>query len=404
MSSITRREAITVISQSALSGTLALVSPQLGTTPAYATPVSRPRSIIWIWPDGGAPQTDIFDPKPNSMREIRGTLRALEVPGMTGFGRQPMLVTECFERTRQQLRHCTVLRARRASFTFHLEAMASVLDRVATGHNFLTRHAAATIGSEYVYGETPGVINGFNYRRDAFIVQRSMEITWDNQRRVYRSPTLPRLTGRGEARRDLVRVLDAASPNPVAGPVAEHHDRIVQTAYNFMARSLNVTLPEALIARYGGNNPTAIGMLTIRELCRLGFSGALLFRDGDWDTHTNSQRYVRERGPRFDRAFAELIVDVHRGVLGDVLLVYCGEFGRTPRLNSSGGRDHYQWHTAILCGSRIRQGFVHGETNSYGEGATGQVDDRTFLEILAVATAQQPDSALLARLPDIFIR
>lgn len=404
MSKITRRHVITAISQSVL-GLLSSVATKAASgavteamTGVDSNATTKPHSIIWIWPDGGAPQTDMFDAKPRSDKSVRGILRTIDVPDMTGPVTAPMVVTDCFPRLAAVLRHCAVLRARSSSFSFHLEAMASVLGRTMTGHHLLTGHAAATGDTPFVYGEAPGVISGFDYRRGAFSVPRSTEVVWDKTTRSYRVPDIPVATTRDLDRRDLLQAL----PTTLTGPTLDKHDRATQSAYRLMVTGLNTTIDQTLINRYGGQNETAMGILTMRELCRQGFSGALLFRDGDWDTHYRSQQYVRERGPQLDRAVSELILDIHRGQLGNTLLVYCGEFGRTPLLNVAGGRDHFKWHTAFLCGSQIRCGQLYGETNSIGEGISGQVTDGTFIEIVREATALTPDRRLRQQLPPVF--
>src|SRR5262249_59015436 len=93
--------------------------------------------------------------------------------------------------------------------------------------------------------------------------------------------------------------------------------------------------------------------------------------DGGWDTHQNNFRSLRDNLlPRLDRAYAALLQDLHqRGLLDNTLVVWFGDFGRTPRVNPSAGRDH--WSTAgVACmgGGGGRRGEVVGATNAAGEG------------------------------------
>ena len=81
-------------------------------------------------------------------------------------------------------------------------------------------------------------------------------------------------------------------------------------------------------------------MLMARRLCEAGI-GFVTIHFGGWDMHGQVTQGMRNLGPRVDRAVSAFVEDVHqRGLQDDILLVITGEFGRTPRINSSGGRDH----------------------------------------------------------------
>jgi len=87
----------------------------------------------------------------------------------------------------------------------------------------------------------------------------------------------------------------------------------------------------------------------------------------------------------------------HRGLLKDTLVVWMGEFGRTPRINGDEGRDHYPaaW-SAVLAGAGIRGGITHGETDA--EGAKVVRDPVTVPDLLAtIATnlGMSPDEAVM---------
>jgi uncharacterized protein (DUF1501 family) len=118
------------------------------------------------------------------------------------------------------------------------------------------------------------------------------------------------------------------------------------------------------------------GRTTLGQSClvarRLVESGVhfVTVTDGGWDTHTNNFRSLRERLlPRLDRAYSALLQDLDdRGMLDNTLVVWFGDFGRTPKVNPSAGRDH--WSTAgVACmgGGGIKMGEVVGTTNATGE-------------------------------------
>jgi arylsulfatase A-like enzyme len=97
----------------------------------------------------------------------------------------------------------------------------------------------------------------------------------------------------------------------------------------------------------------------------------------DWDLHDNIAALVKPRCEKLDRSVSALVQDLgERGMLDHVLVVVMGEFGRTPKLNTSGvpgqtgipGRDH--WGNAIsvlMAGGGLRMGQVVGATNPNGE-------------------------------------
>ena len=89
---------------------------------------------------------------------------------------------------------------------------------------------------------------------------------------------------------------------------------------------------------------------------------------GGWDTHQQNFNQVRTPSSVLDPAWANLMVDLRqRGLLESTLIVWMGEFGRTPRINPQQGRDHFPnaW-TAVLAGGGIRGGQVWGRTSADG--------------------------------------
>jgi hypothetical protein len=90
---------------------------------------------------------------------------------------------------------------------------------------------------------------------------------------------------------------------------------------------------------------------------------------GRWDTHSDNFALVRDHGPKLDQGLSALIEDLDaRGLLEDVTVIAWGEFGRTPRINENGGRDHWsQVSSAFLAGGGMRTGQAIGATNRLGE-------------------------------------
>jgi uncharacterized protein (DUF1501 family) len=88
-----------------------------------------------------------------------------------------------------------------------------------------------------------------------------------------------------------------------------------------------------------------------------------------WDTHQKNAERVRDvLCPQFDSAYAALLTDLHeRGLLDETLVVAMGEFGRTPKHNGSGGRDHWgHCFSVALAGGGVRGGQVIGASDRHG--------------------------------------
>ena len=109
-------------------------------------------------------------------------------------------------------------------------------------------------------------------------------------------------------------------------------------------------------------------LLTARRLCESG-TGFVTVNYGGWDMHSNIKNGMNSRGPVVDHAVAAFVQDVHdRGLQDDILLVVTGEFGRTPRINKNGGRDHWSpLSTLALSGGGLNMGQVVGESSAKAE-------------------------------------
>ncbi|MBL8866071.1 MAG: DUF1501 domain-containing protein [Gemmataceae bacterium] len=108
--------------------------------------------------------------------------------------------------------------------------------------------------------------------------------------------------------------------------------------------------------------------LTARRLVEAGV-GFVTLSIGGWDTHGQNFVTLKKQLPKVDAAIANLIQDLHdRGMQDDVVTVMWGEFGRTPKVNSSAGRDHWSpAMSALVAGGGLRMGQAVGETNAKGE-------------------------------------
>ncbi len=185
-----------------------------------------------------------------------------------------------------------------------------------------------------------------------------------------------------ELRRDLDRVASGS-----AGESAGTFDVFQRQALGLLtssriAEALDLEREDARVRdRYGPSTPTTSSfggapkdpqkLLLARRLVEAG-ARCVTVAFGAWDWHGNRGGPVEKLGkqdlPHFDHALATLVEDlVQRGLLETVSIVVWGEFGRTPRINAKGGRDHWSAVApAILAGGGMRAGQVLGATDAVG--------------------------------------
>jgi hypothetical protein len=116
-----------------------------------------------------------------------------------------------------------------------------------------------------------------------------------------------------------------------------------------------------------GRTPFGAGCLLARRLVEAGVTFVEVNLEG-WDTHEDNFSRVAQRNEMIDQPMAQLITDLRqRGMLDRTLVLWMGEFGRTPRINARAGRDHYpRAFNVALAGGGIKGGQVVGETDAGG--------------------------------------
>ena len=137
---------------------------------------------------------------------------------------------------------------------------------------------------------------------------------------------------------------------------------------NALSLALQAELHEAL---WEADNNRAVHCVILKGAGRAFSAGYDLAGGGgdNWDTHRNHFPKMKDRLlPVFDRSASALLTDLEqRGMLEETLVVFLTDFGRTPRINNNGGRDHYPAvYSAVLAGGGIQGGQVYGTSNTNG--------------------------------------
>lgn len=177
---------------------------------------------------------------------------------------------------------------------------------------------------------------------------------------------------RFERRKEMRAVVDAHFSALEKSDALAGMDSFYQRAYAMMSSDKARAAfdlskePDKLRDEYGRND-AGQRMLLARRLAEAGVRFISLTY-GSWDHHDNIRNGVGGQMPSFDQAFAALVKDLsERGMLDSTLVLVTTEFGRTPKVNGTGGRDHYpKVFSILMAGGGIKQGYVHGSTDPTG--------------------------------------
>lgn len=354
---------------------------------AIAAETTKAKSCILVWLDGGPSHLETFDPKPNSPAEVRGPLETIstKVPGVH--------IGECFERTANIMDKLAIVRSMTSPLGEHnfgthylmtgykpspaLEypTLGATLAEVRGGKGVLPPHIAVPAftgnvsGNGYLPTATRPFSVGGNPDSGRFKV-RDLDF--------YQGLNLNRL----DRRRQIVNALDEFSraKDAAANTVTDSN---LERAYQLLAsddakRAFDLSEePAEVRSRYGRGGGNGIGQscLLARRLVERGVPFVTVNSSG-WDTHQNivelKERYPGDANahlPSLDRALSGLIQDLsERNMLHETLVIVMGEFGRTPKMNSNGGRDHWpNVFSVALAGGGVRGGQVIGSSDSLGE-------------------------------------
>ncbi|MFQ3649952.1 MAG: DUF1501 domain-containing protein [Gemmataceae bacterium] len=346
---------------------------------------------------GGPSHLDTFDPKPDAPAEVRGPFKTVptKVPGMT--------VTEIFPRLTQLADKFSIVRS-----VYHTAT--AVHD---TGHQMMQTGRLFSGGVEHPHiGCVLGYVKG--RKGDVpphVLLPRPMGRTGGNMPHgqtagylgkthdpfvLHADPSAPDfkvpdllppdyITAVRASRRQKMRAaVEGALETFEKTPAAKQMDENFELAYRLMsskqareAFALDQE-PDKVRERYGR---TRFGQccLLARRLVERGVRFVTVnmfetvFDEITWDIHgsrpfTDIAEMARLVAPNFDRAYSALLEDLdERGLLANTIVTAMGEFGRTPKINPAGGRDHHPGVWSILMGGGpIKGGRVVGESDALG--------------------------------------
>ena len=362
----------------------------------------RAKRCILLFLTGGPPQHDTFDCKPDAPAEIRGELApiATNVAGIQ--------ISELFPKLAQQADKYCIVRSVTHGDTAHTSA----------GYTMLTGlpHPKAGVESAAMARPTPedhphlgsllalhrqgrggppafialpeiikdAAVNEFPGQGGGFLGKTfdPVRIEANKERTAFDPPALvlpTDVTGQRLADRSLLReqLSDLVRGTESMRDLDGHYQRALHLlASSSLGTAFALDQEPAQLRDQYGTHLFGQGCLLARRLIEAGVELVTVYWHYEgpddspvWDTHWNNFPHLRQRlAPPTDQAAAALLADLHqRGLLDETLVVMLGEFGRTPKINGKGGRDHWPHvQSILLAGARIPSGAVYGASDKQG--------------------------------------
>jgi hypothetical protein len=357
----------------------------------------RPKACILLWMAGGPSHIDTFDPKPDAPANVRGEFKPIDtaVPGVR--------IGEHFPRFAKLTKHAAILRGMSTAESDH--KLASY--HLHTGYKNRAGAVAfpslgAIVAKELGKRDVP-LPNFVSIGRGLQEATAAGFLGPDHQPLAVTDPIrgLDSIEPAGSREHfgrqvDLLRQLEGSSPDKGASAAA--HRTALERAVRLMTaeqkRSFDLSLePDAVRDAYGrpdkaaagkpgadkvGGGPAGSfgqGCLMARRLVEAGVPFVeVVMGDGvGWDTHRDNFPRTKALSQECDVAMSTLVEDLdRRGLLSTTLVVWMGEFGRTPQC-TGGGRNHWAraWST-VLVGGGIKGGQVVGGTDRDAAAVTGR--------------------------------
>jgi hypothetical protein len=329
------------------------------------------RNVIYLYMDGGMSHVDTWDPKSG---DVMGPTKT--IPSSANG----ILLGEYLPRTAKQMHHGTVVRSITSTQGAHEQG--NYMMHTSFQLRGTINHPSLGAWLQHFQGPGNAMLPGSVYIGNAsrhpgagFFPPHFAPLFVNNPEKGLRDIELQKgLTPtEHEARMRLASALDADFSMAYSGQrnVAAHTGAY-DGAYRMMASkdivAFDLEQEKETLRNDYGRDPFGQGCLLARRLVERGVRFVEVSLHG-WDTHSGNFTATPDLCDKLDRGLASLVTDLHScGLLRDTLVVVATEFGRTPKINASLGRDHYpKAFSAALFGGGVRGGFVFGQTNASGE-------------------------------------
>lgn len=334
-------------------------------------------SIIHIYLPGGMAQHESWDPKPFASPDYRGPYTPIKTSIAGEY------VGEKFQNIAKIMNKLTVIRSMTHGEAAHERGTHNMFTgyRPSPAIKFpsfgsVISHEQGSRNNLPPYVAVPNVFapdQGTGYMSSAFgpFALGSDPASKDFSVRDLLTPKDIDET-RFERRRSLLSTVDEHFRSVEKADSINAMDSFYQSAYGLISSSqardafdLNKE-PGKLRDEYGRNSAGQRFILA-RRLVEAGVR-MVSVNYGSWDHHSNLKGAFDGQAPAFDQAFARLITDLaDRGMLKRTLVLVSSEFGRTPKINGTNGRDHWpRVFSVAMAGGGVKEGYIHGASDSLG--------------------------------------
>lgn len=327
----------------------------------------RQMACILLWMGGGPSQMDTFDPKPDHANG--GGVKPIEtaVPGI--------FVGKDWAKTAAAMKDIALVRSmtnkegnhQRATYQLHTGYTPSGTVK----HPSIGSNIAAELGDPKfdlphivsIGGATVGAgLLGVSY--EPFLISNPSQPPTNAVPAVNRDRFSRRLELMGELEREGFSRIGAVDR------VKDHHALYKQTRDMVLSprmKAFDLESEDSPLRDAYGRNPFGQGCLLARRLVEAGVTFVEV-RSNGWDMHQKVHDSMEKNASTVDPGFATLVTDLkHRGMLDRTLVIWMGEFGRTPKINPNAGRDHFpRVFNVALAGGGIKGGQVIGASSADG--------------------------------------
>ena len=329
----------------------------------------RGMACILLWMGGGPSQFETFSPKPG--HENGGETKAIST-AVSGIQ-----IAEGLPKCAGAMNDIAIIRSMtskegshpRASYLMHTgylptasvkyPAFGSIVAQQVP-HADLELPAFVRIGGNSRDGSGGGLL-GVEF--DPFLMPTAGKLPTNT--------ALPTSEPRYQRRLDLLGRLESDYAASGGKHEVSEHQKLYQKASRMILspqmKAFDLDHEPDSVKQAYGEGQFGLSCLLARRLVETGTPCVEIVLNG-WDTHFDNFARVKELSEQVDRPFAALLEDLkQRGMLDTTLVAWMGEFGRTPKINPRGGRDHYpRAFNVVLAGGGIRGGQVIGETDEAG--------------------------------------
>jgi uncharacterized protein (DUF1501 family) len=349
---------------------------------AEKSPGAKRKSCILLFMTGGPSHIDTFDPKPENKSS---ELKAIDT-AVSGIK-----VCEGLPKVAKQMKDMVLLHGMSTTEGSHGRARYYMHTGYREGVGGVVHPSMGAIVSKFLGEKSPQLPNFVSIGGGAYGAgyagpfHAPVEVG-DPARGVEFMKAHDSLDGL-DKRFSLLQEMEKGFVDRVQAPVAEAHQATYQRAATLMhskqGKAFDLSDEPSNVRDAYGRSRFGDGCLLARRLVEHGVPFVEV-QMGGWDTHRDNAGRVKKLCGDLDPAMATLISDLkERGMLNDTLVVWMGDFGRTPNVGKQGGRDHYPraW-TSVMAGGGIKTGQTVGKTDKQG----GTVTERPITAVDFMAT------------------